>query len=195
MIHNHDRSGWFGASDTSTIMGNWATETFRKWWLEKLGLRENRFHTPAMQAGTAYEHRILERICVPKMDRQIRISRLRLRVNYDGEFPRTIIEVKTHSKPGFKVSKAYWQQCQVEMFASGYGFWRKRKTCYIVAYQLTDAEMQNYFLPVDSRRLSHHEVRYDAQWVRDAYLPRLRYLARCLRTGHWPSMEEFYGAG
>lgn len=58
MIHNHDRSGWFGASDTSTIMGNWATETFRKWWLEKLGLRENRFHTPAMQAGTAYEHRI-----------------------------------------------------------------------------------------------------------------------------------------
>ena len=37
MIHNHDRSGWFGASDTSTIMGNWATETFRKWWLEKLG--------------------------------------------------------------------------------------------------------------------------------------------------------------
>ena len=51
MIHNHDRSGWFGASDTSTIMGNWETETFRKWWLEKLGLRENRFHTPAMSIG------------------------------------------------------------------------------------------------------------------------------------------------
>lgn len=195
MIHNHDRSGWFGASDTSTIMGNWETESFRKWWLEKLGLRENRFHTPAMQAGTAYEHRILERVGVRWMDRQIRIRRLRLRVNYDGEFPRTIIEVKTTSKPVFKVSKAYWQQCQVEMFASGYGFWRKRKVCYIVAYKLTDAEMQNYFLPVDSRRLSHHEVRYDAQWIQDAYLPRLRYLAKCLKTGHWPRMEEVYGAG
>lgn len=153
------------------------------------------FTTPAMQAGTAYEHRILSAIGVSTMDRQIRIRRYRLRVNYDGEFPDTIIEVKTYGKPVFKVSKAYWQQCQVEMFASGYGFWRHRKRCNIVAYRLTEAEMQNYFIAVDTRRLSSHEVQYDERWVRDAYLPRLQYLARCLRTWHWPSMEEFYGAG
>lgn len=195
MIHNYDRSGWFGASDTAIIMGRWDTETFRRWWLQKIGIRKEHFTTPAMQAGTAYEHRILSAIGVRTMDKQIRIRRYRLRVNYDGEFPDTIIEVKTYGKPVFKVSKAYWQQCQVEMFASGYGFWRHRKRCNIVAYRLTEAEMQNYFLAVDTRRLSSHEVQYDECWVRDAYLPRLRYLARCLRTGHWPSMEEFYATG
>ena len=37
MIHNQDRSGWFGASDTARIMGNWNTQTFARWWGEKLG--------------------------------------------------------------------------------------------------------------------------------------------------------------
>jgi len=41
MITNKDRSGWFGASDTSTIVGNYKTKTFKKWWLVKLGLSEN----------------------------------------------------------------------------------------------------------------------------------------------------------
>lgn len=49
MIRNHDRSGWFGASDTATIMGNWNTDTFRRWWLVKLGVRKDRFVTPSMQ--------------------------------------------------------------------------------------------------------------------------------------------------
>ena len=87
MIHNHDRSGWFGASDTAIIMGRWDTETFRRWWLQKIGVRTDHFSTPAMQAGTAYEHRILSAIGISTMDRQIRIRRYRLRVNYDGEFP------------------------------------------------------------------------------------------------------------
>ena len=85
MIRNHDRSGWFGASDTATIMGNWNTDTFRRWWLVKLGVRKDRFITPAMQCGTAYEHKILDALRVKTRDRQIRIRSLRLRVNYDGE--------------------------------------------------------------------------------------------------------------
>lgn len=35
MISNHDRSGWIGASDTAMVMGNWDTETFRRWWATK----------------------------------------------------------------------------------------------------------------------------------------------------------------
>jgi hypothetical protein len=193
MIRNHDRSGWFGASDTATIMGNWNTDTFRRWWLVKLGVRKDRFITPAMQCGTAYEHKILDALRVKTRDRQIRIRSLRLRVNYDGESRQLITEVKTHSKPVFKVTKAYWQQCQVEMFASGCGLFRKRKVCRIVAYRVTEDELFNFFLPIDENRLTQHKVDYDAEWVEGCYLPRLRYLAKCLRTGHWPQEEELCG--
>ena len=72
MIHNQDRSGWFGASDTARIMGNWNTQTFARWWGEKLGMFSNDFKTPAMMAGTAYEHRILDAIGIRQRDRQIR---------------------------------------------------------------------------------------------------------------------------
>ena len=190
MIRNHDRSGWFGASDTATIMGNWNTDTFRRWWLVKLGVRKDRFITPAMQCGTAYEHKILDALRVKTRDRQIRIRSLRLRVNHDGESRQLITEVKTHSKPVFKVTKAYWQQCQVEMFASGCGLFRKREFCRIVAYRVTEDELFNFFLSIDENRLTQHKVDYDAEWVDGCYLPRLRYLAKCLSTGHWPQEEE-----
>ena len=159
MIHDQDRSGWFGASDTATIMGSWETETFRRWWAVKLGIRQDHYTNAAMQAGTAYEHKILDALHVPSRDRQIRIHALRLRVNYDGDDPVMITEVKTHSRPAFKVTKAYWQ-------------------------------LQNYFLPVDPGRITLWPVAYDEHWVETEYLPRLRYLAGCLKTGRWPRKEE-----
>lgn len=119
MIHDQDRSGWFGASDTATIMGSWDTETFRRWWAVKLGIRQDHYTNAAMQAGTAYEHKILDALGVKTRDRQIKVYALRLRVNYDGDDAQTVTEVKTYSKAPFKVSRAYWMQCQVEMFASG----------------------------------------------------------------------------
>ena len=85
MIHDHDRSGWFGASDTAAIMGKWDTKTFRSFWLQKLGVNRDHFSTLEMDTGSAYEHRILKHIGIRKMDRQIKIRRLRLRVNLDGE--------------------------------------------------------------------------------------------------------------
>ena len=79
MIHDHDRSGWFGASDTAAIMGRWDTKTFRSFWLQKLGVNRDHLSTLEMDTGSAYEHRILEHIGIRKMDRQIKIRRLRLR--------------------------------------------------------------------------------------------------------------------
>ena len=81
MIGSKDRSGWFGASDTSQIVGNWQTKTFKNWWMEKLGIRENHISTMPMRAGTAYEHRILDAYKQPmRKDHQILIPELRLRV-------------------------------------------------------------------------------------------------------------------
>lgn len=183
MIRDENRAGWFGASDTARIMGNWDTLTFRLWWLEKLGIRTNHIKTDAMQAGTAYEHKILSAIGVKKMDRQIKLRVLRLRVNLDGEDRETITEVKTH-KGDFKVSKAYWQQCQVEMFAT-------RKQCRIVSYQLTDAEYENFFLPIDEGRIATWPIDRDNEFLRCEYLPRLAYLAGCLRRRETPTKEGF----
>ena len=184
MIRSHDRSGWFGASDTARIMGSWDTRTFRLWWLEKLGLRQNHYISPAMAAGTAYEHRILDAVGVSRRDRQLRRPWLRLRVNLDGETRAEISEVKTYHTAPFRVSEAYWMQCQVEQFAA-------RKRCRIVAYQLTDAEYQNYFLPIDPARISYHPIEYDPVWVREEYLPRLKYLALCLVCRATLQWEEF----
>ena len=184
MIHNQDRSGWFGASDTARIMGNWNTQTFARWWGEKLGMFSNDFKTPAMMAGTAYEHRILDAIGIRQRDRQIRRWILRLRVNLDGETPDMVHEVKTYSAEHFRVSTAYWMQCQVEMYASG-------KKCRIVAYQLTDEDYKNYFNPIDENRLSYWPIEYNSDWVEGEYLPRLRYLARCLKRRDTPDGEVF----
>lgn len=179
MIRNKDRSGWIGASDTAMVMGNWATKTFARWWRVKLGIDRDHFSTVAMLAGTAYEHRILNYIGVDKMDRQIRKRRLRLRVNLDGEFCDTIKEVKTYGGECFKVSKGYWQQAQVEMYAA-------KKRLDIVAYHLVEEDYRNFFRPIDPERISVHHIEYDLAWIQKEYLPRLKYLARCMRKGVWP---------
>lgn len=189
MIHSKDRSGWFGASDTATIMGHWDTETFRRWWAVKLGIRKEHFTNPAIQAGNAYEHKILKALGVRWMDKQIKIHHLRLRVNYDGTDPGLITEVKTHNKPWKKVSKQYWQQCQVEMFASGHGL-RKRKECRIAAWLITEEAMQNFFTPVLPEDIKIWPIEYDEAWVNEEYLPRIKHLAKCLKHGTWPREED-----
>lgn len=178
MIKSKDRSGWIGASDTAMVMANWSTPTWQKWWATKLGVATNNVATTAMLAGTYYEHPILDALGVEMRDRQIKIRRLRLRVNLDGE-DEIIHEVKTYSKDVFKVTKAYWMQAQVEMFAA-------KKKLVINAYRLTDAEYENFFLPIDKERLSEHPVEYDEAWIKEKYLPRLRILADCLRRGVFP---------
>jgi hypothetical protein len=179
MIRNHDRSGWFGCSDTATVMGNWNTKTFAKWWGVKTGLLKNDYTTTAMQAGTHYEHRILDACGIRKRDRQIKFRSLRLRVNLDGEDKTTVYEIKTHGSE-FKLSKAYWQQCQVEMFATG-------KKCVLIAYRLTEDDYQNYFNPIDPDRIQKIPVEYDPVWIQAEYLPRLRILCKALKERRHPN--------
>lgn len=181
MIRSQDRSGWFGASDTNTIMGNWQTKTFARFWLEKMGLVHGGYVSPAMMAGTYYEHRILDYLGIARRDRQIKIRRYKLRVNLDGETS-VIHEVKTHSSQ-FKLSTAYWRQAQVEMFAA-------RKPLEIVAYRLLPEDYNNYFNEIDPARLSRHPVEYDPVWLENEYLPRLRYLAYCLKRCKTPILAE-----
>ena len=187
MIQSKDRSGWFGASDTKYIVGNWKTKTFRDWFMTKLGIVQNNVETRSMNAGTHKEGQILEYVSpFVEKDKQILIPELLLRVNLDGNIGKHIIEVKTHSadKP-FKVSKAYWQQIQVQMF--GYDSTEGE----IVSYGLTEEDYNNYFLPIDDERLIHHPISYDERWVREEYLPKLKVLVECLKEGRMP--DEAYG--
>lgn len=180
MISSKDRSGYIGASDTSTVMRNWNTKTFEQWWRVKQGLTENNISTDAMMAGTAYEHKILDALKIPGLEKDKQIIIGRLRVNLDGNTMHKIYEVKTHSilKP-FKVSLAYRQQVNVEMYASGI-----REAC-IVAYGLEEKDYRNYYRDIDTERLSFHEIPYDEEFI-EKYEKRMLYLSWCLETGTFP---------
>ena len=182
MIASQDRSEYFGASDTAFIVGNWKTATFEKWWLQKLGINQVHFHNKYTSAGTHYEHRILESLEIPmELDKQIIIEDLRLRVNLDGNDSDTIYECKTYKfDKGFKMPKKYIQQVQVQMFASGL---RKAK---IIVYGLKEEDYDNYFHEIDPGRRDEIVITYDEKWIAEVYLPKLKYLAECLKEGRFP---------
>lgn len=190
MIQDHDRSGWFGASDVGFIMGSWKTKTFEKWWMQKLGVNRDHFDNKYTLAGTHFEHKILESIGIVglKLDEQVKLPALLLRVNYDGLTEDTTWECKTFQlAKGWKMPKKYWQQVQVQIFAKGL---KKGK---IVAYGLEEADYDNFLRPIDHRRIRIEDIPYDETWVRTKFLPRLRILADCLRKGVYPREEMLCG--
>lgn len=189
MIASQDRSGWFGASDTKYIMGNWNTKTFKSWWMKKLGIDTSHFTNTAMNAGTYYEHAILDEIGVPRKDHQIIIPEYKLRINLDGDGEGRVDEIKTYAyEKGFKVSKAYWQQVQVQMF----GKLTEEKVlpkANIWAYGLREEDYKNFFNPVDVDRLKAYPIEYDGAFIK-RFLVRVKYLADCLERGVFPD-ENF----
>lgn len=185
MIASHDRSYYIGASDTQRVVGNWKTRTFEMWWLEKLGFVRNQISTEAMMAGTAYEHRIIDSLGIPGIEKDKQYIAGRLRVNLDGNTEETIYEIKTYKyQNGFKVPKHYREQVWVEMFASGI------MNAYIVAYGLLEEDYNNFYRDIDSSRLQLFEIPYNEDFISKIYLPRLRYLSDCLDAGRFPKAEE-----
>ena len=182
MIASQDRSGYFGASDVSYIVGNWKTATFEKWWMQKLGINRDHFDNKYTLAGTHYEHRILESLGIPmELDKQVILEDLKFRVNLDGNDTDTIYECKTYKfDKGFKMPKKYIEQVQVQMFATGF---RKAK---IIVYGLLEEDYDNYFNPIDPLRRREFTVTYDERWINEVFLPRLKQLAQCLKEGRFP---------
>ena len=121
MIHDYDRSHWFGASDARYVMDiSGSSKTWNDWWLSKCGLSPQNFHGNIYtKAGNTFEHSILK-TWHPGItfDRQIIIPELRLRVNLDGNTSDEIIEVKTYQiDREFKVTDGYYYQTQMQMLA------------------------------------------------------------------------------
>ena len=185
MIQSQDRSGYIGASDTSFVVGNWQTKTFESWWLEKLGLNKKQLLSEAIKAGNNYEHKILSALNIPelKFDKQIILDRLR--VNLDGNAKDCIYEIKTHNiDKEFKVSKQYWRQAQVEMYAYN------TRNLYIVSYSLQERDYNNYFNEIDLDRIQFHKIEYDKEFINNDYLPKLKILMECLKKGTFPRKED-----
>ena len=193
MIANQDRSGWFGASDTDKVLNtNYKTKTFKQWWAVKLGEQEPDFQgSKYTEAGNKYEHPILLNINEKmNLDRQIKIEKHLLRVNYDGDFNGTIYEVKTHKgDKQYETSTSHWRQTQVEMYT--YKTMAEElelppfKRLYIVSYALTPEEYFKDYdeVEVDFSRIVFHEVKYDKHFIKEEYLPRLKEKARALKKG------------
>ena len=185
LIQSKDRSYYIGASDTSMVVGNWNTKTFEKWWLEKLGLNKNNLSNESIKAGNNYEHKILDSLEIKGLEKDKQIIKDRLRVNLDGNTDTCIYEVKTHNiDKEFKVSKQYWRQSQVEMYASGI------HELYIVAYALRENDYNNYFNKIDKDRLELINVEYDKSFIENEYLPKLEILTKCLKEGVFPCKQQ-----
>ena len=213
MIHSQDRSGYFGASDTKTMMEkNRSTLKWKEFWNVKLG-GESSFHgNEYTRAGNLWEHSILTAIDKKiNFDRQIILNnpRMLLRVNYDGNNNDTIYEIKTHKNDReFTVTEPYWMQVQVQMFAWNYAHEHGRTdtefvpvskldTLYIVSYGLKPNEIYDVDwideddafagrLPVEESRLVYHPIKYDKSWIKGEYLPVLKELTKALRKGKMP---------
>lgn len=184
MIQSQDRSNFIGASDTSFVVGNWETKTFEKWWLEKIGLHKNILDNEAIKAGNNYEHKILDALDIPELQKDKQIIINRLRVNLDGNTETCIYEVKTHNEnKEFKVSKQYWRQAQVEMYASNI------HNLYIVAYELQEKDYKNYFNKIDPDRIEKIKIDYDEKFISEEYIPKLTILENCLINGIFPRKE------
>lgn len=191
MIKNKDRSGYIGASDTKYVMGNWNTKTFKKWWLSKLGINDVSFQTKYTLAGTNYEHKIIDALNIPLIEKDKQIIIGKLRVNLDANTKNKIYEIKTYKhEKGFDIKKHkdYYEQVQVQMYAS------KIFEAEIVAYGLLKEDYNNYFNEIEKNRLKHIEIIYDEKWINDMYLPRLKYLEKCLEMGKMPIMSEVKGS-
>ena len=194
MITDHNRAGYIGASDVQYVIGNWKTKTWEKWWMQKLGINQDHFDNMYTKAGTNWEHRILDSLHLPNLekDRQFIIEDLRLRVNLDGNTPGRIKEVKTYKLNGvsgdisrFKASECparYWKQVQVQMFGS------KIFGADVVAYALEEADYINFLREIDPQRLKEIPVAYDFNWVNTVYLPKHMVLCDCLKRGVFPSV-------
>lgn len=187
MIHDHDRSGYFGASDTYNVMAdNRDTKTWQNFWYEKLGAKSTFTGNEYTRAGTRYEHPILEAIDEHMvMDGQLIIEDLKVRVNYDGWKDGIIYEVKTYDpKHEFRITDKYWMQVQVEMFVykelAEEWFLPPFQKLYICSYPLTEADRDAAEPHVDPNKINYEEVKYDEKFIAK-YKRRVKRLARKLR--------------
>lgn len=180
MIADKDRSFFIGASDTDKVIGNWGTKTFEKWWMQKLGINRDTFSNKFTDAGTHYEHKILESLGIPmEFDKQV--IKGRLRVNLDGNTDDCVFECKTYQfAKAFKLPQKYINQVQVQMYATGI------KRAKIVVYGLEEGDYNNYFHPIDKSRLMVFDIEYDEKWINKVFLPRFRILEQCLIEGRFP---------
>lgn len=209
MIHEYDRSGWFGASDAKYIMAeSQLSRSWEEWWKIKCGVNGNNFSGNIYtKAGNTFEHSILKSYApTVQFDRQILIPHLSLRVNLDGNTEDTIYEVKTYQiDKGFKVTDGYYYQAQIQMLAwkleplfhfiecegspklKGKNLPLKKHT--ILAYGLypdeyyaeyTDEQIEKGLIPIEKSRIRVFEIKPSKSVQRQAK-KRLQKLAKRLR--------------
>lgn len=182
MITDLSRDGWFGASDTKYVMrDNKETKSWQDFWDEKCGRIKKDVSTIGTNTGTIFEHPILEAIDPDiNKDRQIILSDMRLRVNYDGDKDGIIYEVKTHTagKQFLTNNHAYqflpkhiFGQVQVQMYAWKQAYERemiatKLNKLYVVEYPLNQEDYIGE-PTVDVGRIRFHKVKYDKAFIKE----------------------------
>ena len=187
MITDKDRTGYIGGSESSKVIGKWTSQTFKHWWLTKLGFFKGEgFESKEMRMGNIYEHEILDAFDPSiEKDRQIILEDLKLRVNYDGTKGTHIYEVKTSKN--FKLTSAYKAQAQVEMYAmrERYG----SASLSFLVYPMGEQERLNYFTKIEREKITEIPIEYDEKFIEE-YLANLKVLAECIEEGKMPNEDN-----
>ena len=209
VLHDFDRSHWFGASDAKYIMSmSENTKSWNDWWKVKCGVNDNSFSGNIYtRAGNTFEHSILNAWHPDiTLDRQIVVPSLKLRVNLDGNLTDEIFEVKTYQvDKGFKVTDGYYYQAQIQMLSwhleplfsfvecegsptlKGKNLPLKKHT--ILAYGLypdeyyadyTEEQIEKGLIPIEKDRIQTFEIKPSRSAQRQAK-KRLQKLAKRLR--------------
>ncbi len=130
MINERQIQGYIGGSDAIRVHGTWETETFKRFWRERLtGIKETaNFQTIDTAAGNIMEAEILEAVGVPKECWSIYFppGKTMAGINTDAFQPRIYHEAKCILSEeacrwviGYAISAVYMQQLKHGLFVTG----------------------------------------------------------------------------
>lgn len=192
------RIGIFGASETSLIMSNKRSKTYQTFIKQKAGVIERQeLDNKYIDAGNVLEHQIIRwlektyNLTIEK-DKQIILEDECLRVNLDGNTDDCIFEIKTRNTHyGFgdtKPPKSYWQQIQVQMFASNI------KQAKLVILYLYDDDYDNLLgYEIEEKNIKIFDIEYDQEFISE-YLINLelavKHMNNVLKTFESENNEE-----
>lgn len=185
---SESRIGIFGASETALIMSNHRNKTYQTFLKQKAGLIEREeLDNKYITAGNVLEHLIIDYIAFKydlsiEKDKQCFDIENNLRVNLDGNTSECVYEIKTRTNgkrfSDKKPPKNYWQQVQVQMYASGV---RQGKLVVLYLYE-EDYELENMLgFEIKDENVVIYDIECDPDFIKE-YLKELKLANKRLKN-------------
>lgn len=188
----NDRNRYIGGSEANMIYMNYQSESFIKWWSEKLTeLPSKSFTNKSMEVGTILEHDVIdlyERIHNVKGERDKQKVKGIARANTDYILEDKVSDVKV-TKKAFewflteKVPIHYKRQLIHYMYVFGLN------RASIIAYQTDDNLLNNPFIKLDRYKLYEIPVKITKKEI-ELHKKKIEYLEFCKEMNVFPEVTN-----